>query len=112
MPVKINAGRLTEVIKIKQINTNTDDYGRVLEPVELFTVRGEVIERSGEQLAQYGTAITSKIITILMYQDQRINHDHIVEFQSLDYEILHIKQIHGERSMILTCEVRTNGRHN
>ena len=112
MSLKVTPGRLKEVIRIKGVPDDTDDYGNPLPLTTLFTTRGDVNVRSGDQLASYGSVITSEVITVLMYQDKRITNDLLLEWNGLDYEILHIKPYPAERSMIVTAEIRTNGDNN
>lgn len=102
-----NSGRYRHLISILTHQDSTDDFGIQLPPVELFKKRCEVQTTSGSQLSQYGTALTSSIITVLMRYDPRVQYDHLVEWNNYTYEIQHIRPDERNREMVLTCEIET-----
>lgn len=102
-----NSGRYRHAVSVLEPSTDTDVTGVLLAPSELFKKRCEVDVKSGSQLAEYDTALTSEIITVLMRVDSRIKNDHLVGWNGKVYEIQHIKPDRINRQMVLTCEVKT-----
>lgn len=100
---KINASRLRHYVEFVTTG-GLNDYGEPEGEVQVFDARAEVQVKSGRQLAEFGTVLTSEVITVLMYYDDRANNDQFIVWDSKKYEVKHIAQDTVEQSMIVTAE--------
>jgi hypothetical protein len=101
----INAGRLRDLVELFVPNTDTDIYGQVTGKTLVFDSYAEVKTVSGNKILDYGTSMTSTIITVLMWFDERADNNQILLFNGVQYQVNHIKPDELCKSMILTCEV-------
>lgn len=100
---KINSGRLRHYVEF--ITTDgLNEYGEPEGDVFVFDVRAEVQVKSGRQLAEFGTVLTSEIITILMYHDSRATNNLYVKWGGDKYEVKHVAKDTIDQSMIITAE--------
>lgn len=102
-----NSGRYRHIVSVLVPQVGSGSTGVPLDPVELFRKRCEVDVKSGSQLSEYNTALTSEIITVLMRLDSRIKNNHLIKWNDVTYEIHHIKPDRIGREMVITCEVKT-----
>lgn len=100
---KIRAGRLRHVVGLYVpggLNNYCEQVGETL----VFEARAEVQVKSGNQLADFGTVLTSEVITVMMYYDDRALNNQTLKWDSKDYEVKHIRKDTVEQSMIITAE--------
>lgn len=102
-----NSGRYRHLIKVLVPSKGTDATGVPVPFTELCQKRCEVDVKSGSQLNDYDTTLTSEIITVLLRYDPRIKNNHVVEWEGVKYDIHHIKPDRHKREMVMTCEVKT-----
>lgn len=89
-------------------NELTNDWGEQQGDITVKSARADVKVTSGGESAQYGTVLTSQVITIMMYYDYAITNDMIVAWDGAKYDIKHIRPDESKRSMIVTAEVQAN----
>lgn len=100
---RINASRLRHYVELVTAD-GLNDYGEPEGETLVFDARAEVQVKSGRQLAEFGTVLTSEIITVLMYYDGRAANDLHIKWNGSKYEIKHIAPDTVEQSMIVTAE--------
>ncbi len=104
----ISAGRLRHQVTFFMKNTMTDEWGELQGDVTVKSARADVKVTSGGESSQYGTVLTSQVITIMLYYDAEIDNDMSVEWDGRTYDIKHIRPDETKRSMIVTAEVQAN----
>lgn len=110
MGLNINAGSMRHVIEWYEQPDDTDGQGKSLAKVKVFeTTMANVRVSSGSQSVAIGAEATDEIITVLAWYDSRINNSHFIRWNSLDYEINHIKPDELLKGMLITAEVQRNG---
>lgn len=102
---KIRSGRLRHIVSIYTPGSGTNEYGEPVGDVLLFEARAEVQIKTGGQLTNYGTVLTSEIVTALMYYDERANNNQVMVWNEKRYEIKHISRDTTNHSMIITAEI-------
>lgn len=107
MKFGIRSGRLRHSVDVYRDDNTTNEYGEPIGSVLLFPRRCEVQEKSGDQLENYGTVLTSRIITVLMWYDASITNDCVLVWKGVRFEIKHIRTDTMDREMIVTAEVET-----
>lgn len=107
MKFGIRSGRLRHVVDVYRDDNSTNEYGEPIGSVLLFPRRCEVQEKSGDQLENYGTVLTSRIITVLMWFDAAITNDCVLEWRGVRFNVKHIRPDTMGREMIVTAEVET-----
>lgn len=105
MSFNINAGRLRHFVEFLVTPNGSDVNGDPLPPTTVFSARAEVQVKSGNQLVDYGTALTSEVITVLMWYDPRATNDQILKWNNIDYQIQHIRPDAELKEMIVTATV-------
>ncbi|AUR81356.1 head-tail adaptor [Vibrio phage 1.072.O._10N.286.48.A12] len=105
MQHKITAGQLTEYVVIKEGFNVPDENGEIGGERKVFDARADVLVRSGGELAQYGTVVTSEVITALMWYDKRAKNSMYIEWDGKVYRIEHVRPDSQKRSMIITAEI-------
>lgn len=100
---RIRSGRLRHYIEFVTTG-GLNEYGEPTGEVVVFDCRAEVQVKRGNQLADYGTVLTSEVITVLMYYDNRATNDLYVKWNGGKYEIKHVAPDTVEQSMIVTAE--------
>lgn len=105
MSLNINAGRLRHYVVINQPTGHQNESGELDDSYMLFDARAEVLVQSGAALQRYGTEITSQVITVLMWYDERAENDMFIVWEGLTYRIKHIKPDGTQKGMIITAEV-------
>lgn len=100
---KVNSSRLRHYVEFVTTG-GLNDYGEPEGEVVVFDCRAEVQVKSGRQLADFGTVLTSEIITVLMYYDDRATNDLFLRWDGKKYEVKHVAQDIVEQSMIVTAE--------
>ena len=100
---RINASRLRHYVELVTTG-GLNDYGEPEGEVLVFDARAEVQVKSGRQLTEFGTVLTSEIITVLMYYDDRATNDLNIKWNGGKYEIKHVAPDTVEQSMIVTAE--------
>lgn len=100
---RINSSRLRHYVEFVTMG-GLNDYGEPEGEVLIFDARADVQVKSGRQLAEFGTVLTSEIITVLMYYDGRATNDLHVKWNGGKYEIKHVAPDTVEQSMIVTAE--------
>ena len=101
----INAGRLRHYVELYLPSNDTDAYGQVADKTLVFDARANVKTASGAKVQDYGTAMTSTIITVLMWFDDRIADKQVLVWEGVEYEVNHVNPDDYFKAMILTCEV-------
>ena len=101
--IKINASRLRHYVKLVTPD-GTNEYGEQVGDVKVFDAYAEVQVKRGNQLADYGTVLTSEVITVLMYFDSRVAYNQILQWNNSNYEVKHIVPDTEEHGMIITAE--------
>lgn len=104
MSFKVSANRLRHVVNILSTPTGSDAYGDPLPSVvvvqDMFC---EVQVKSGDQNASYNTELTSEVLTILSWTDDRVNNNHTVEWKGNEYVVRHIRHSTDDNGMIITA---------
>lgn len=100
---KVNSSRLRHYVEFVTTG-GLNDYGEPQGEVVVFDCRAEVQVKSGRQLADFGTVLTSEIITVLMYYDDRATNDLFLLWDGKKYEVKHVAQDTVEQSMVVTAE--------
>ncbi len=100
-----NAGRLREYVAFYTPNTEPDEFGQVSDRVLVWDARAEVRTVSGGSMQDYGTTLTSTIITCLMWYNESIANDQIMLWDGVEYAVQHYRPDDARKSMIVTCEV-------
>lgn len=108
MYLNIDSGRMRHHVSLIEAGGGSDDYGDPLPSVLVFEAYAEVQVKSGNQLVDYGTALTSEIITVLMWYDPRAKNSQKLVWEGITYDIQHIKPDTQRRGMIITCKVERN----
>ena len=101
----INAGRLRQYVELFVANNEPDEYGQVSGKDLVFDAMAECKTASGSKMQQYGTTMTSTIITVLMWYDVRATNDQTLVWNGVDYSVTHVNPDPLLKAMILTCEV-------
>ncbi len=104
----ISAGRLRHQVTFYMKNELTDEWGEQQGDILIKSARADVQVTSGGESAQYGTVLTSQVITIMLYYDYAITNDMVVAWDGAKYDIKHIRPDETKRSMIVTAEVQAN----
>lgn len=105
MQHKITAGQLNHYVKVVRENTEPDENGEAVGYVKVIDARADVLVRSGQELAAYGTVVTSEVITVLMWFDERVKNSMFIEWEGNVYRIQHVRPDSTRTSMIVTCEI-------
>lgn len=100
---KINSSRLRHVVAFYGPG-EVNEYGEYSDNSFIFECRSEVQVKRGNQMADYGTVLTSEVITALMYYDDRASNAMTLHWDSKEYEIQHIAPDTVNQSMIVTAE--------
>lgn len=100
---KIRAGRLRHVVGL-YVSGGLNDYGEQIGETLVFEARAEVQVKRGNQLVDYGTVLTSEVITVLMYFDSRAANNQILQWNNGNYEVKHVAPDTEEHGMIITAE--------
>lgn len=100
---RIRSGRLRHYIEFVTTG-GLNEYGEPTGEVVVFDCRAEVQVKRGNQLADYGTVVTSEIITALAYFDGRATNDQFLLWDGKKYEVKHVAPDMVEQSMIITAE--------
>lgn len=109
MAMNIHAGRMRHVIQFFEQNSDTDDYGEPVPPVQLFDpIMAEVVVRSGSENATFGAELTNEVLTVLTWYDPRVRSKHLLHWVDTDqmYKVDHVKPDELRRAMIVTCKVQ------
>lgn len=101
----INSGRLRHYVELYRPSANTDEYGQSLGDVFVFDMWANCQVVSGNKLVAYGSGMTSSVITVLAWYDERATNSMILVWEGERYQVNHIKPDEGGKAMILTCEV-------
>jgi hypothetical protein len=101
----INAGRLRQYVELFTSSNESDEYGQVIHGEPVFDAMAECKVVSGSKLDGYGTTVTSSIITVLMWYDERASNDLVLTWNGVKYNVNHVNPDPLMKSMILTCEV-------
>ena len=111
MSSNVMPGRLRDRIQILEKSQESDEWGIPSEPTVLLTIKANVYDRSGDQLAKYGTEVETEIITVLTYNRSSVKVGQQLKWLSnrgLDkvYEIKAVKNADNRfKSMIITAEI-------
>lgn len=105
MLANISAGRMRHVVEFWVAGGGSDDYGFPLPSTKVFEARAEVQVKSGSQMVAYGTALTSSVITVMMWFDDRAKNDQTLKWQGVEYQIQHIMPDEHQKGMIITATV-------
>lgn len=108
MELNINSGRLRDYVRILKDSGLKNKYHEPEPPVFLFDARADVLVRSGNEAASYGVAVTSEIITVLMWFDARAENNMYVEWEDRVYQVQHIKPDSTRKGMIITAKTERN----
>lgn len=100
---KICAGRLRHVVGLYAPG-GLNHYGEQIGETLVFEARAEVQVKRGNQLVDYGTVLTSEVITVLMYFDSRAANNQILQWNNGKYEVKHVAPDTEEHGMIITAE--------
>lgn len=103
MSFNISAGRLRHFVEFWEGAGGTDDYGDPLPSVKVFDARAEVQVKSGAQLSDYGTTLTSEVITVLMWYDLRAKNSQTLKWNNVDYQVQHIRPDDLSKEMVVTA---------
>jgi SPP1 family predicted phage head-tail adaptor len=110
MGLNINSGAMRHVIEWYEQPDDTDSEGQTVPLVKVYdTTMANVRVSSGSQNTSIGAEATDEIITVLAWYDSRINNSSFISWNSLYYEILHIKPDETLRGMLITAKVQRNG---
>jgi len=101
----ISAGRLRQYIEIQEEDTEPNEYGISGGFDTVIKARANVKFKSGSQMQDYGTTLTSTIITVLIWYNVAVKTNQYVLFDGVRYTIQHIEPDECRKSMILTCKV-------
>ena len=117
MSSNVMPGRFRDRIEILEKSQDSDDWGIPATPTSVVKLKGNVVERSGDQLSKYGTELTSKIITVLTYRRDTVKAGQQLVWKNrggdLVYEILHVKPADNRfKYMIVTAEVEKHEGNN
>ncbi|CAH9015423.1 head-tail adaptor [Vibrio phage 393E50-1] len=105
MQHKITAGQLNDYVIIKEGFNMPDENGEIGGERKVFDARADVLVRSGGELVQYGSTVTSEVITVLMWYDNRAKNSMYIEWEGKVYRIEHIRPDSRKTSMIITAEI-------
>jgi hypothetical protein len=106
MSFNITASRLRHVVNIltPALPGETDDYGDPLPPSMLIeNMFCEVQVKSGDQNSAYSTEVTSEVITVLCWYDDRITNEQYIEWNGNQYIIRHTRNSTDRNGMIITA---------
>lgn len=104
MSFNISASRLRHIIDIMERSDELDDYNEPLPPITIIeNLFCEVQVKSGDQNSAYGTEVTSEVITVLTWNDDRIKNNHYIQWNNNDYIIKHIRPSTDNNGMIITA---------
>lgn len=110
MSSNIMPGRFRDRIQILEKSGESDEWG-VSEPsTVLLNMKGNVYDRTGDQLAKYGTEVETEIITVLTYYREAVRAGQQLNWLfrggSKVYEIKNVKNADNRfKSMIITAEI-------
>lgn len=100
-----SANRLNDYVEFFSKSDVPDEYGVISNKVvKVFDARANVDVKSGSQLEKFGVAMTSSVITVLMWYSPLINSAQIVRWMGDFYELHHFAQSNDRKSMLVTCE--------
>jgi len=105
MEHKITSGQLRHYVQFMQKSTAPDEHGETGNFVQVFDARADVLVRSGGELADYGTVVTSEVITVLAWFDERAKNDMFIDWEGRKYRIDHVRPDSTRKSMIITAEI-------
>lgn len=105
MLANISAGRMRHVVEFWVAGGGSDEYGDPLPSTKVFEARAEVQNKSGAQMVAYGTALTSSVITVMMWFDDRAKNNQTLKWQGVEYQVQHIMPDEHQKGMIITATV-------
>ena len=98
------AGRMRHYVEFMVESTDTDDWGDPIGFVPVFDARANVQVTSGQQNSDYGSVVTSEIITVLCRYDDRAQNNQTIRWNGKDYEVQHVRPDERMKDMIITAE--------
>lgn len=103
-------GRLRDRIEILSKSDESDEWGVPKPPSLLMTMKANVYDRTGEQLAKYGTEVETEVITVLTYFRDSVTAGQQLKWlnrgSSKVYEIKNVRNADNRfKSMIITAEI-------
>jgi len=97
--------RLNHYVEFFAKNDTPNDYGVIGDDlVRVFDARADVEVKSGSQLEKFGVALTSSVITCLMWVNPLIASKQVVRWENDYYEVRHFAPSGDNKSMLVTCE--------
>lgn len=106
----IHAGELKEVLKISREGISKDLAGGIIHGAgESFMVRGKYKDIALDQRVVNAQQQTVATVQFLVYFDDRIKEDCVVEHDGSLYDIVSIQRFGFRLGMILNCRTRRRG---
>ena len=103
-------GRLRDRIQILEKSNESDDWGVPEPSTLLFTLKGNVYDRTGDQIAKNGTEVATELITVLTYHRETVEVGQQLKWVNRGndkvYEIKSVVPADNRfKSMIITAEI-------
>lgn len=106
MKHNINAGRLRDYIEVFSKGGEQNSIGEITGETLVFDARADCSVRSSSESGKFGKPLTSTIVTILMWCDERLEPDMIVKWRGDTYNVVGRPVPDDEfKSMIATVEL-------
>ena len=101
----LNSGRLRHVVSFFITSKAQDENGdNNKADILVFSARADCAVKSGDQSNDYGTTITTEVVTVLMRNDSRLNNKMFMTWNNRRYKVHHIQPDSDARNIIVTCE--------
>lgn len=118
MSSNIMPGRMRDRIQILEKSGDSDEWGMPIPLGLLFTMKGNVYDRTGDQLAKYGTEVETEVITVLTYYRNSVKSGQQLKWLrgrggDKVYEIKNVRNADNRfKSMIITAELEKHAGNN
>lgn len=103
----IRSGQMRDFVEFyeQDNDTSSDPWNEPVGRTKVFDARADCMVRRGDQNSSYGTEVTSEIVTMLMWLDERAENDQVVVWNGKEYTVIHVKPDSGDKSMIVTVRL-------
>ena len=105
MSHNISAGRLKDYIEVYSKSGGQNEYGELLSGDLIFDAWADCKIRSSSESSKFGTTLAQTIVTVLMWNDERLKNDMVIKWNGVDYDVVGMPQSEDNKSMIVTMEV-------
>lgn len=100
----VDPGSMRHYIIVGEKSLVPDDNGEVGGFTQIFDFRCNALFKSGAQNSDFGVIINETIITVMTWYDERLQDQHILRWNGLDYEVQNIAPDEELRGMLITAK--------